>query len=140
AGSGARAFCAASIAGNNRAKAARRRDGWNALRSIAASLGVSVLRGSARIVKGQRRFATIPRQDAASREVRIAMRRGRAHSDWNMSGASKKEPMRREPQRQKTGKRPMTRSGSRRILVVTIPPVDELDLVGPLQVFHSVNR
>jgi transcriptional regulator GlxA family with amidase domain len=29
---------------------------------------------------------------------------------------------------------------SRRILVVTVPPVDELDLVGPLQVFNSVNR
>ena len=31
-------------------------------------------------------------------------------------------------------------SGSRRILVVVVPPVDELDLVGPLQVFNSVNR
>ncbi|HUD66190.1 MAG TPA: helix-turn-helix domain-containing protein [Candidatus Sulfotelmatobacter sp.] len=29
---------------------------------------------------------------------------------------------------------------SRRILVVVVPPVDELDLVGPLQVFNSVNR
>jgi transcriptional regulator GlxA family with amidase domain len=29
---------------------------------------------------------------------------------------------------------------SRRIVVVLVPPVDELDLVGPLQVFHSVNR
>jgi transcriptional regulator GlxA family with amidase domain len=27
-----------------------------------------------------------------------------------------------------------------RIVVVTVPPVDELDLVGPLQVFNSVNR
>jgi len=31
-------------------------------------------------------------------------------------------------------------SGSRRIVVVAVPPVDELDLVGPLQVFNSVNR
>src|SRR6516164_69084 len=31
------------------------------------------------------------------------------------------------------------RSG-RRIVVVVVPPVDELDLVGPLQVFNSVNR
>jgi len=31
-------------------------------------------------------------------------------------------------------------SRKRRIAVVTVPPVDELDLVGPLQVFHSVNR
>jgi transcriptional regulator GlxA family with amidase domain len=30
--------------------------------------------------------------------------------------------------------------GTRRIIVVVVPPVDELDLVGPLQVFNSVNR
>jgi transcriptional regulator GlxA family with amidase domain len=29
---------------------------------------------------------------------------------------------------------------SHRIIVVVVPPVDELDLVGPLQVFNSVNR
>ena len=29
---------------------------------------------------------------------------------------------------------------TRRILVLVVPPVDELDLVGPLQVFNSVNR
>ena len=29
---------------------------------------------------------------------------------------------------------------SRRIVVLAVPPVDELDLVGPLQVFNSVNR
>jgi transcriptional regulator GlxA family with amidase domain len=29
---------------------------------------------------------------------------------------------------------------SRRIVVLIVPPVDELDLVGPLQVFNSVNR
>jgi transcriptional regulator GlxA family with amidase domain len=31
-------------------------------------------------------------------------------------------------------------SSSRRLVVVVVPPVDELDLVGPLQVFNSVNR
>ena len=31
-------------------------------------------------------------------------------------------------------------SAIRRIIVVVVPPVDELDLVGPLQVFNSVNR
>ncbi len=31
-------------------------------------------------------------------------------------------------------------SSSCRILVVAVPPVDELDLVGPLQVFNPVNR
>ena len=32
------------------------------------------------------------------------------------------------------------RASGRRIVVVAVPPVDELDLVGPLQVFRSVNR
>ena len=31
-------------------------------------------------------------------------------------------------------------SFSRRVIVVVVPPVDELDLVGPLQVFNSINR
>src|SRR5215469_17959332 len=31
-------------------------------------------------------------------------------------------------------------SSSRRVIVIVVPPVDELDLVGPLQVFNSVNR
>jgi transcriptional regulator GlxA family with amidase domain len=31
-------------------------------------------------------------------------------------------------------------SSSRRIIVVAVPPVDEFDLVGPLQVFNSANR
>ena len=31
-------------------------------------------------------------------------------------------------------------SSSRRVVVAVVPPVDELDLVGPLQVFNSVNR
>lgn len=31
-------------------------------------------------------------------------------------------------------------NSDRRIVVVAVPPVDELDLVGPLQVFNSVNR
>jgi len=35
---------------------------------------------------------------------------------------------------------PRSHNGSRRIVVVAVPPVDELDLVGPLQVFNSVNR
>ncbi|HKF41671.1 MAG TPA: hypothetical protein VKG01_01095, partial [Thermoanaerobaculia bacterium] len=33
-----------------------------------------------------------------------------------------------------------SRPAGRRIVVVAVPPVDELDLVGPLQVFRSVNR
>jgi transcriptional regulator GlxA family with amidase domain len=31
-------------------------------------------------------------------------------------------------------------NSSRRIVVIAVPPVDELDLVGPLQVFNSANR
>jgi transcriptional regulator GlxA family with amidase domain len=38
----------------------------------------------------------------------------------------------------KSGQRP--HSSSREVVVVVVPPVDELDLVGPLQVFNSVNR
>jgi transcriptional regulator GlxA family with amidase domain len=41
--------------------------------------------------------------------------------------ASEKPGLRRSP-------------SSRRIIVVVVPPVDELDLVGPLQVFNSINR
>ena len=44
-----------------------------------------------------------------------------------MASASKKNGLRRHP-------------ASRRIIVAVVPPVDELDLVGPLQVFNSVNR
>ena len=44
-----------------------------------------------------------------------------------MASTSKKTAFRRRPL-------------SRRIIVVVVPPVDELDLVGPLQVFNSVNR
>src|SRR5215470_6511109 len=35
---------------------------------------------------------------------------------------------------------PDKRLAGRRIVIVAVPPVDELDLVGPLQVFNSVNR
>src|SRR3984893_14131473 len=52
-------------------------------------------------------------------------RRGRIV--WSMASAPKKPGLRRH-------------SSSRRIIVVIVPPVDELDLVGPLQVFNSVNR
>jgi transcriptional regulator GlxA family with amidase domain len=44
-----------------------------------------------------------------------------------MSPASRKSGLRRA-------------SSTRRIVVVVVPPVDELDLVGPLQVFNSINR
>ena len=35
---------------------------------------------------------------------------------------------------------PASKNTARRMVVVVVPPVDELDLVGPLQVFNSVNR
>lgn len=41
------------------------------------------------------------------------------------------------PSRDAGSRRPPS---SRRVVVVVVPPVDELDLVGPLQVFNSVNR
>ena len=49
-----------------------------------------------------------------------------------MPGASRKSRSNRHPSAR--------RSSSRRIIVIVVPPVDELDLVGPLQVFNSVNR
>src|SRR5262245_24436003 len=54
------------------------------------------------------------------------LRRGRIVSR-PMRAAARKADGRRQP-------------ASRRIIVVAVPPVDELDLIGPLQVFNSVNR
>jgi transcriptional regulator GlxA family with amidase domain len=47
-----------------------------------------------------------------------------------------------EPMGQASGKpaTPRRQPAGRRIVVAIVPPVDELDLVGPLQVFNSVNR
>jgi transcriptional regulator GlxA family with amidase domain len=39
-----------------------------------------------------------------------------------------------------SGKPGVRHPTSRRIVVVVVPPIDELDLVGPLQVFNSANR
>src|SRR4029450_1971248 len=36
--------------------------------------------------------------------------------------------------------RPGTPRRKRRIVIVVVPPVDELDLVGPMQVFGAANR
>src|SRR5712691_8837465 len=58
---------------------------------------------------------------------RVAKDFAAADSEWSMASASKKSGLRRH-------------ASSRRIIVVIVPPVDELDLVGPLQVFNSVNR
>jgi transcriptional regulator GlxA family with amidase domain len=54
------------------------------------------------------------------------------HSDKQMA-ATRNAPR----SRRRTVK---SRSSSRRIIVVLVPPIDELDLVGPLQVLSSVNR
>src|SRR5882724_702943 len=61
-----------------------------------------------------------------SRSACETLRRGGIVSG-RMASSSKKHGVRRH-------------SSSRRIIVVIVPPVDELDLVGPLQVFNSVNR
>jgi transcriptional regulator GlxA family with amidase domain len=42
------------------------------------------------------------------------------------------------PSRSRAGSRRL--AAGRRIVVLVVPPVDELDLVGPVQVFNSVNR
>ncbi len=71
--------------------------------------------------------ATDPPKTAIAR-VPLANPSTRRHSVWQrMASASKNGGSRRG-------------SWSRRIVVVVVPPVDELDLVGPLQVFTAVNR
>src|SRR6266850_1180411 len=70
-----------------------------------------------RIRRTARRFPTQIRRNAPSRSFRLREPKARPHS----------ERVRRP-------------SASRRIIVVVVSPVDELDLVGPLQVFNSVNR
>src|SRR5712691_8375242 len=74
-----------------------------------------------------RRFRTQIRRNPPSGSLclRNMPRGGRVSG--RMAPASKKPGSRRP-------------SSSRRIIVVVVPPVDELDLVGPLQVFNSVNR
>ena len=59
--------------------------------------------------------------------VPLAKRPVQSHSDGHMRSASEKSSSPRG-------------FSNRRIVAVVVPPVDELDLVGPLQVFNSVNR
>ena len=63
----------------------------------------------------------------AIRPRALAQASSRLHSGGIVAHASKHVGARR-------------RLSSRRIVVVVVPPVDELDLVGPLQVFNSINR
>src|SRR5262245_38093644 len=75
----------------------------------------------------RRRFATRIRRNPPN--LRFGLRRACARRDsrGRMASASRNTAPRRP-------------SAGRRIVVVAVPPVDELDLVGPLQVFRSVNR
>jgi transcriptional regulator GlxA family with amidase domain len=59
-----------------------------------------------------------------------------------MAVPSKKVGSRRPPSGRRTRPAEATTANTsrRRIVAVVVPPVDELDLVGPLQVFNSVNR
>jgi transcriptional regulator GlxA family with amidase domain len=59
-----------------------------------------------------------------------------------MASASKNNRPRPHPSSRRTRPAEATSvsTSRRRIIVVVVPPVDELDLVGPLQVFNSVNR
>jgi len=59
--------------------------------------------------------------------IGLAKRRKRRHSGLIVASSLNNGGLRRAVSR-------------RRIVVVVVPPVDELDLVGPLQVFNSVNR
>jgi len=59
--------------------------------------------------------------------IGLAKRRTRRHSGLIVASSLKNSGLRRAV-------------GRRRMVVVVVPQVDELDLVGPLQVFNSVNR
>src|SRR5262249_11748049 len=74
--------------------------------------------------------------DSARAAVRLARSSTPRDSVERMTLGSKKSHLDEKPQ---FGGR-NGHVGSRRIVVVTVPPIDELDLVGPLQVFRSVNR
>jgi len=74
-----------------------------------------------------RRFATQIRRNRPSGTFGLRNASMRRDTEWSMGPGSKKPGLRRH-------------SPSRRIVVVTVPPVDELDLVGLLHVFNSVNR
>src|ERR1700687_1018865 len=73
-----------------------------------------------------RRLATDIRRNPPSRASRLRTAPTRRARGGVPSGSSKAGARRG--------------SASRRIVVLIVPPVDELDLVGPLQVFNSVNR
>src|SRR5258705_6818345 len=77
----------------------------------------------------QGRFPTAIRRNAPSWAfgLRIAPRGATVSAPMAVTSTSRKPSPRRS-------------SSSRRIIVVVVSPVDELDLVGPLQVFNSVNR
>ena len=80
------------------------------------------------LAKPRRRFATQIRQNPPAPLVQpCATRKARGIVTQGMATANKPSGTHRH-------------APSRRILVVVVPPVDELDLVGPLQVFNSVNR
>src|SRR5262245_3394309 len=74
-----------------------------------------------------RRFPPQFRRNPPSRRFRLRNAAPGRTVGGRMAPASRKAGPRRPP-------------SSRRIVVVVVPPVDELDLVGPLQVFNSVNR
>jgi len=74
-----------------------------------------------------RRFATKIHRSPPLPLVPLASAPAKLHSGGRMPSTSRRAGTRRA-------------SSSRRIVVVVVPPVDELDLVGPLQVFNSINR
>src|SRR5262245_4193237 len=95
-----------------------------------------VLRPRCRIVHSSCRHPSDEKaaiSDMDPSESAIALGSACARHDYSgivsgrMAPASKKPGRRDQP-------------SSRRIVAVVVPPVDELDLVGPLQVFNSVNR
>jgi transcriptional regulator GlxA family with amidase domain len=68
------------------------------------------------------------------------LQRGEIVSGRMTSAPRKNRPRPPSSRRTRPAEATSVSTSRRRIVVVVVPPVDELDLVGPLQVFNSVNR
>ena len=103
--------------------APRRRRSANAASCISPPPATPVI-----VARRTRRFPTQMRRNPPPTRLPLAKRFARGEIVGGRMASVSRKPASRRP------------ASSRRIVVVAVPPVDELDLVGPLQVFNSVNR
>src|SRR5215831_6371577 len=98
------------------------------IRPPASAVSVLSLNGGGNLSEAGRAICDIDTSKYANRIVHAC--------EMLQRGGIVAKPM--SPIHKNSGRR--LRNSGRRIVVVAVPPVDELDLVGPLQVFNSVNR